>query len=151
MTPGVWVQLLAASITGAGVVIALIEYRRQGAARRAEQFLQMRSRLRGNEKFVAICQMLDTDDEALREIPLIDKDNFIGFFEELTLLWNSGVFSDQVVYYMFGYFAIKCWDSKNFWAGLNRKSIGWSHFRDMAERLKEIQSTFKPMRRAYRL
>lgn len=151
MQPGDWIQLGAAGVAGFGVVAALLEYRRQGAAKRAEQFLEMRSRLRGNDKFGHICQLLETDAEELRLVPLIDKDNFIGFFEELTLLWNSRVFSDEVVYYMFGYFAIKCWDSENFWCDLNRSSLEWSHFRGMVERLKAIRSRFKPSRRRYRL
>jgi hypothetical protein len=151
MQPGDWIQLGAVGVAGFGVLAALLEYRRQGAAKRAEQLLEMRSRLRGNDKFVHICQLLETDAEELRLVPLLDKDNFIGFFEELTLLWNSRVLSDEIVYYMFGYFAIRCWDSTNFWCGLNRNSLEWSHFRDMNERLKVIRSRFEPSRRRFRL
>ena len=98
---------IASYLAGAGSLVvavatlakSLSEYRRQGAAKRIEQILEMRERLRGNEKFVNICELLETDSEALRDMTLLDKDNFVGFFEELCLLWNSKVFSDQEVLY----------------------------------------------------
>jgi hypothetical protein len=129
----------------------LSEYMRQGTEKRAEKFLTMRSRLRTNPDFLRICQLLEADDPLLRDVPLIEKDNFIGFFEELALLWNSKVFSDEVVYYMFSYFGLACWRSQNFWHGLNRDQVLWSHFRDFVERLSELQSTYRPSRKSFRL
>jgi hypothetical protein len=40
---------------------------------------------------------------------------FLGFFEEVALMMNSGLIRKEVAHYMFGYYAIHCWDSKNFW------------------------------------
>jgi hypothetical protein len=130
---------------------SVLEYKRQGATKRAEQILEMRERLRGKARFVDICDLLENDDKKLQNIPLIERDNFIGFYEELYLLWNSRVFNDEVVYYLFGYFAMRCWESKYFWTNLNRDSPTWGHFRDMVERLKKIQTTYRPNRAAYRL
>ena len=39
---------------------------------------------------------------------------------------------EVVALYMFGYFAIRCHDSKNFWAGLNCEQVLWSLFMDFA-------------------
>jgi hypothetical protein len=52
--------------------------------------------------------VLEIDSPELQSLAEIERDNFTGFFEELALLWNSGIFNDHVVYYMFGYFALKC-------------------------------------------
>jgi predicted helicase len=113
--------------------------------------LEMRTRLRANDKFIKICELLETDSEELCNLSLLDRDNFIGLFEELYLLWNSEVFRDEVVYYLFGYFAIRCWKSKNFWSDLNRHAPTWGHFRDMVERLEKIEKNYQPHRSAFRL
>lgn len=107
--------------------------------------------MRGNPRFVNLCELLETDSPALRTVPLLDKDNFIGFFEELTLLWNSMVFNDEIVYYMFGYYALRCHKSENFWSDLNRNQIQWAHFNDFVKRLEDIESSYKPSRRRFHL
>jgi hypothetical protein len=60
------VAAAAGVLTGiAGVatfVKSVLEYVKQGSSKRAEQFLEMRTRLRGNPEFVEICELLDADD-----------------------------------------------------------------------------------------
>ena len=142
-------DILTVSLSAVGVTIAivtaikaLIEFRKQGITKRAEIFLQMRSRLREDPSFKEICQLLETDDEKLREIPLIEKDRYLGFFEEFALLKKSGFINDEVSLYMFGYFAIKCLDSKNFWVNLNKSHDMWGLFRDFAKDMKEARKSF---------
>jgi hypothetical protein len=133
------------------LVKSVLEYVKQGSSKRAEQFLLMRSRLRGNAEFVEICELLDENSSKLRDMPLLRKDNFIGFFEELYLQWNSRVFNDEVVYYMFGYFAIACWESDNFWHGLNRDSPTWAHFKAFVACLVKIKRNYRPDRSRFRV
>ena len=121
---------------------ALIEFRKQGITKRAEMFLQMRSRLREDASFKEICQMLETDDEMLKKVSLIEKDRFLGFFEELALIRKSGFINKDVSLYMFGYYAIKCLDSENFWVGLNRSHNLWGLFNDFAEEMKTARDSF---------
>jgi hypothetical protein len=142
-------DILTLIISGIGVAVAavvatksFIEYRLQGSAKRSEIFLNLRSRLRCDPGFVKICALLEKDDPALSEIPLIERDRFIGFFEELAILANSGLVNESVTFYMFGYFAIRCLDSTNFWINLNRKHDLWSAFMDFAEQMKETQRNF---------
>jgi hypothetical protein len=149
---------LAITISGVGATVAiataikaLIEYRKQGVTKRAEIFLQMRSRLREDPSFKNICQLLETDDEELKEIPLIEKDRLIGFFEELALMKNSGFINDQVSLYMFGYFAVQCLDSKNFWHGLNKSHNLWALFMDFATQMKDKRQSFKYDRKNFHL
>jgi hypothetical protein len=120
------VAVCTALVGVATFIQSVLEYIKEGSTKRAEQFLLMRLRLRENADSVAICEMLESKDNRLCDVPLLKKDNFIGFFEELYLLWNSRVFNDEVVFYMFGYFALLCWRNDNFWFGLNSstKALG---------------------------
>ena len=125
------------------LIRALVEYQKQGATKRSEIFLDMRSRLREDESFSRICDLLERDDPKLREIPLVDRDRFIGFFEELALLRNSGLINDEVTLYMFGYFAIRCIDSRNFWYDLNRDQPLWAAFMDFARDMKSMHTVYE--------
>jgi len=138
-------------VAATSAVKALIEYRLQGAAKRSEVFLQMRSRLRSDASFSKICGMLEADSPQLAEVSLIERDRFIGFFEELAILKNSGLLKKTLVFYMFGYFAIRCNESTQFWAGLNRKQQLWSLFMDFAKEMKETEKTFVFNKRRFKL
>lgn len=142
------VTLLIAAILA---VKAPREYKLQNATKRSEIFLQMRTRLRTDQSFASICDKLEVDAEELAAIPLIERDRFVGFFEELAILNNTGLISNALALYMFGYFAIKCYESKAFWKGLNRHQPLWSLFMDFAKRMSEEQKRFKFDRRKLRL
>jgi len=49
---------------------------------------------------------------------------------------NSGLIKPQVAHYMFGYYALLCWESEEFWTGVNRLSDYWSLFADFCEQMK---------------
>jgi hypothetical protein len=134
---------VVATIGLATLIRAIIEYKRSTATKRLELFLTMRTRLREDAEFKKICQLLETDDEKLRDIPLIQKDRFTGFFEELAIMRNSGLINDDVTLYMFGYFAIRCNDSTNYWHGLNRNQALWSLFFSFAEDMERAYKDFK--------
>ena len=143
-------DILSISLAAIGSLIALVslirallEYQKQGATRRSEIFLNMRSRLREDESFSEICDLLERDDPGLREIPLAERDRFIGFFEELALLRNSGLINDEVTLYMFGYFAIRCIDSQNFWYDLNKNQPLWAAFTEFAEDMKSMHQVYE--------
>ena len=110
------------ALTTAGVVVALLtfakavnEYRRQGTIKRIEFFLEARNRLKTNAKFQEIVFMLESDDPALRDVSIESKIEFVGFFEEIALLVTSRVIRQEIAEYMFGYYAMKTWESENFW------------------------------------
>lgn len=145
------VAVVTAIVAVGGLWLGYLELVKQGSSKRADQFLQMRERLREDQEFSDICQYLELRDPRLREVPLITRDRFIGFFEELTLLWNSKVFNDEVVYYMFGYYALLCWRSNDFWHDLNREQVLWSHYREMVQRLQNIEEAYEPTRRRFRV
>jgi hypothetical protein len=137
-----WVQL--ASVAGALIATAtlvkgLFEYQKQTALKRAEHFFKLRERLKENESFKEICNLLDHDDPKIAEIPFKDKRDFLGLFEEVALALNSGLIRAPVAQYMFGYYAIRCWDNDKFWEDVNRNSIYWSLFRHFVEKMKSIE------------
>ncbi len=151
-------DILTLVISGIGIPLAAItalkalaEYRKQGITKRAETFITMRSRLREDPSFKNICELLETDDLRLRDVSLVERDRFIGFFEELALMRNSGFVNDQVALYMFGYYAVRCLESKNFWYGLNPEHSLWALFTDFARQMQEAEQNFQYERKKFRL
>ena len=132
----------------ASVVVALVtfisgtyEYSRQGAARRAEHFYKMRRLLKKNETFKNFADLIDKNDQRLCDMPFKDKRDYIGLFEEIAISMNSKLIHKEVAHYMFGYYAIQCWKSNNFWSwgGVERDSIYWAIFRDFVEQMEEME------------
>ena len=141
---------------------AVDEYRRQGTIRRIEFFLEARVRLTDNATFQEIINLLESDSPALTAIPVRSKISFVGFSEEIALLVNSRVIRDEVAHYMFGYYALRCWESTNFWILDDRpeKPLDkehepyWAVFRDFVQRMQPIRQqllTGKYQKRRYSL
>ena len=145
------IAVIAASLIAlATLVIGVIEYSRQGAEKRAEHFLEMRRRLKENESFRIIAGLLDTNDAGLSKIPYEDKRDYLGLLEEIALSMNSRLIRKEVAHYMFGYYAIRCWESQNFWGDVDRDSIYWIVFRDFVGQMQDIERKFKYRRRNFK-
>jgi hypothetical protein len=154
------IQLVLATVGAAvGLLTAwksVDEYRRQGTIRRIEFFLEARKRLSENATYQEIINLLESDSGALSAIPIRAKISFVGFFEEIALLLNSRVIRDEVAHYMFGYYALKCWESKNFWILDERpqKPLDnetepyWTLFREFIKRMEPMRSQL--LTRSYR-
>jgi len=145
------VAAIVGVLIAAGTLVkAVIEYTYQGVQKRAEHFLQMRRRFKENEVFKELCSLLDRDEQALANMPFKDKRDLLGFFEEVAIMVNSGLIRKEVAHYMFGYYAIRCGDSRNFWSNVNRTSRYWALFRDFAETMKSMEQAFAYDPRRYR-
>ena len=110
----------------------------------------MRKRIKGSKTFEEIAGLLEDDDPRLSEIPYEHRRDFLWLFEEVAIGMNSGLIREKVAHYMFGYYAIRCWESKNFWNDIDRDSFYWAVFRDFAEQMKQIEEKFQYNRRDYR-
>lgn len=153
------IQLVLATVGGVVALLTLwkgvAEYRRQGMVRRIEFFLEARSRLKTNEDYARITGMLEHDSEELRREPMGTKIAFVGFFEEIALLVNARVIRPEIAQYMFGYYALKCWDSTNFWILDERPERPldkegepyWAVFRGFVEEMRKAQT--KLLERSY--
>ena len=62
---------------------------------------------------------------------------------------NSRIVNDHVTLYMFGYWAVRCNQSQNFWHGLNREQPLWALFFDFAKEMEVAQKRFHFDRRQY--
>ena len=130
-----------------GVVIAAFtlwlgvsEYIRQGKQKRAEHFFNLRKKWKENVVFKKIRDLIESDDTELINTSLTDKYDYLGLFEEIAIMKNSGLIKSEVTYYMFGYYAVMCWKSTNFWDDkeigtncLNRDGCYWKVFVDFAK------------------
>jgi hypothetical protein len=137
---------VAAIIGGAIALLTLVksvfEYAKQGAQKRADQFVQMRLRFKNDQSFKKICDLLEDDRQELSSISFADKRDFLGFFEEIALMLNSGLINETVSHYMFGYYAVLCWESERFWNNVSRESPYWSLFRNFVHRMKKREKGF---------
>jgi len=116
------------------------EYRSLNVLRRFEKFQEVRRRFKESDEFRQICYLLDTDSPEISAIGFKAKRDFLGFFEEIALMHNSNLINDDVAHYMFGYYAIRCYDSPYFWSDVNKNSYYWSLFAKFVARMKTIES-----------
>ena len=133
--------IMGAAIATFTLIKVSLEYRDQGIQRRVERFLEMRKRLKENTDFKEICNLLEHDDARLAKIPFKEKRDLLGLFEEIAIMLNSGMIRREVAYYMFGYYAIRCWESDAFWNEVNRESPYWAVFKNFALEMKQIESS----------
>lgn len=133
------------SIIVAGVVtlitfmMGVIQYTRQGHDARATQFVQMRRRFLEDPAFRELLNLLASDDPKLAQMPIQDRRNFVGFFEEVALMVNSKIIKPGVAHYMFGYYVLLVDRSEHFWEGLDRQSVYWEVFRQFAAQMRSVK------------
>ena len=122
----------------------IFEYIRQGHQHRASNFLQMRRRFLEDPLFRDILNLMATDSPELKNTPIQDRRNFVGFLEEVALMVNSKLIRKEVAHYMFGYYVLLTDRCENFWDGLDRQSQYWSVFRQLAKQMKELGGNTEP-------
>jgi len=148
-----WVHI--ATLIGALVALitlikGVFEYTRQGAQKRADHFFELRKRYKENEKFMEIIALLDNEDPKVAEIPFKQRRDFLGFYEEIAIAVNSGLVRAPVAHYMFGYYAIKCWEDENFSGDVHKDSAYWALMSSFVDRMKAIEKGFEFNNRDYR-
>jgi hypothetical protein len=92
--------------------------------------------------FRKICELLEMRSSELEQVSFAEKDAFVMLFAEVYLLWNSKMFNNEVVYYMFGYYALLCDrdEGGHFWSGgLDKGSPSYGHFRKFIEGLRKVE------------
>ncbi len=147
---------LALSISAAGVAVALgtlvkayVEYAQQGKQRRAELFFSLRARLKA-DKLGCIAELVDLTESGdptsatesrrrLAEIPLRDKRDYVGLFEEVAVFMKKGQIEPELAHYMFGYYALLCRECKEFWSNINFAHDYWSIFHNFCHETKVFQ------------
>lgn len=150
-------EVIKVALQAAAVAIALftlgkgtLEFIAQGKQKRSERFLAMRERFAANPDFARVRELIEANDPTLAKHAYQHKRAYLNFFEEIALMINSGLLKERVAHYVFGYSIIRCWDSEHFWTrGVDRQSMYWSAFRDLAKRMKRCESEFAYSRRMF--
>ncbi len=134
------------SIVTAGLIalitwmVSSLESRRRGRQERAQNFIMMRRRFLETPQYREILDQLREDSPELANHSIQERRNFVGFLEEVALMTNSKLITEDVAHYMFGYYVCLTHQSTHFWAGMDRDSEYWSLFRNFAERLGKRKS-----------
>jgi hypothetical protein len=111
----------------------------------------MRKRFRESETFPKLLDLLEKNDPELVDVPWSQKIELLGFYEDVALMRYSGIMKRHVAFYMFAYYALRCWDSDYFWHDIDRSSSYWSLFRHFVQEMKEIEDSFVFRIQNYRL
>jgi hypothetical protein len=131
--------ILAGAVALITFVTGTYQYLRQNRYTRVQHFVDMRRRFLENPTFRELLELLAKDDPKLNQMPVQDRRNLVGFFEEVALLMNSGILQPQVTRYMFGYYVRLIDSSLHFWEGLDKGSVYWTVFRDLARQLEALK------------
>lgn len=118
---------------------ALMEFRLQGRQKRADLYNKF-DNIFDEDSIKKIVELLETDDQKMDRLPLIDRYYFLGFYEQIYLALNSKLINKEVAYYMFGKFALACWNNNSFWSGIDKNSYDWYIFRLFIEKMKRFES-----------
>ena len=138
--------ILSVGVAVLTLVKAVVEYTRQNSQRRAEHYLKLREKFSESEKFDNLFEMIEKNDPALSQIAVHRRQEFLGFYEDVALLVNSGLLRKPVAHYMFAYYAIRCWESDHFWDSMDRNSAYWRLFRHFVAQMEQVEKnvTAKP-------
>jgi hypothetical protein len=109
------IAALAFAVAAGTFLKGVIEYKHQNALRRFEKFVEFEERFKDDD-FLGICVLLETDDDKLRSLSRQEKTKFLGYYEQVAIAYNSRILKRNITHYMFGYYAIQCFESKKFLA-----------------------------------
>ena len=130
------ISVIAASLIGLITLVkAVVEYTRQNTQHRADHYQKLRDQFRDDPQFRELFILLETNDKSLECLPFQQKQHLIGFYEDIALSVNSGLIKKEVAHYMFGYYALRCWESDYFWGTVNRNSPYWSLFKHFVKQM----------------
>jgi hypothetical protein len=129
---------------------AIYEYMQQRADKRAQQFIALRSSFRDNPAFQKIISHL-YGDEDFSTVDDVNRIEFMGFYEDLAFLMNSGLIRKEVAFYMFGGDVIKAWKNDRFWSKERKEEKEWALLKDFVGQMQEQGENFIYTRKTIKL
>ena len=139
------IKIITIVITAIAAIFTMIkgylEYELMNKAKKFELYIKYRKKLKEDEIFKNIikCLVETSKTEDIKDISLMDKFLFIGFYEDIAILMKNKLITPEIAHYMFGYYAIKCWYNDNFWHDINKDSYYWHVFKDFVEKMEKIE------------
>ncbi|MPS77224.1 MAG: hypothetical protein E2591_04000 [Achromobacter sp.] len=150
MTMGEWTSFWTVVIGFLGAAKLLWEIRqfrrnrqREQTLKRTEFFLQQHRRLYDDADLAGVIKHLDGDDAELADESSWERNRkFLTFIEEIEILLMSGNLDAAISYHMFGYFACKARDGKNFNAGIDASEENWRLFYKFCANCEEFNRKY---------
>jgi hypothetical protein len=135
------IQDASIAVTGIGLVMGYLECLRQGRQRRAEKYFEL---VKEFNKFDEILDLLQSDSPKLAKLRHSQREHFLGFYEDLALMLNSGLIQEHLAFYAFGYWLDKAWNSKHFWQDpKNKENTYWFLLRQLQFRMRDREKGFR--------
>jgi hypothetical protein len=138
---------LAFAVAVGTFVKGVLEYRKQNALKRFEKFVEL-EQLFYSDEIYNICMLLERDNTQLATIDVKEKQKFLGFYEQIAIMHNSKLLRSNIAHYMYGYYAVRCLDSQNFWTEpadterkgyMDKDSPYWRVFRTFASEMRKME------------
>jgi hypothetical protein len=127
------------------LIKAVFEYVLQGRLKRAQLLYDLREKLKGNNEFNTITDLLDAKEESekrkLRDVTYTDRRNFASLLEHIGIMVNSKLINKDVAYTFYNYTLTQCWESHHFWHDLKKDTGSWDTLKKFHEDMKSHQST----------
>jgi NDP-sugar pyrophosphorylase family protein len=136
----------AIAITGTSIVAIItlikgyLEYKLTSTQKRSEFYERLGTKLETDETLKLIIHYLETNDTEIRNLARFERYKFLRFYEDIALIMNSDLIKPEIAHYMFSYYAVKCFDSDDFWHDIERNSIYWRVFNEFVEKMKKMEN-----------
>lgn len=119
---------------------SIYEYTLQNKLKRFEKYQDIAGQWDENKDLQEIRRLLDFENKsALAKADPEKKQNFIHCYEDIAVMCESGLLNEKMAFYMFGFYAIRSLQSKEFWTGLNEGDFYYTLFRRFATRMEVIE------------
>jgi hypothetical protein len=119
---------------------SIYEYTLQNKLRRFEKYQDIAGQWDDNKDLQKIRHLLETDNkDKLAKTAPTTKQNFINCYEDIAVMCESGLLSERMAFYMFGYYAIRSYESEEFWKGLDRNDVYFTLFCRFSARMEAIE------------
>lgn len=116
---------------------------REAALKRFDKFQQIGQRV-DDPSYQKVRALIEGREEPTNRCSIEEKLEFMGFFEEIALMVNTGLMDKKVAFYMFGTVAVSAYDSDLFWEGIeNAKDERlWSLFKYFCLEMRKLDKRY---------
>lgn len=135
-----FLDLFLKVIGALSILIGVYQYRRTRQLDVFNKFITYREKLKDNESIARIVRHIQDceSDSSLRNkilergITKFDFYYFLGFFEEISILYKSNLIKKNIAKEMFSYYALKVSDNEYYWSIFDedyKTDDNWVNFR----------------------
>jgi hypothetical protein len=133
---------LSVIIAALVLIFGVFSYTKQNALRRFEAFEKLRQLARTDEEIKEVIDCIRNEETAkLVSIEKRKKLKVLSYYEQIALMHESGLITTSVAHYMFGFYCVRCLESKEFWKNIedHKYDYYWSLFIRFANLMQELE------------